>query len=123
MSDPLVLVSSHHIFLFKETHLTQCLQITGITGHVGFRVLVHALQSGYTIRGIVRREAQIDAIKTRASIQPFLDRLSFAIVPDITVDGAYDAVLKDVTYVVHVASPLPTDVSCLDSKFNISKTR
>jgi nucleoside-diphosphate-sugar epimerase len=89
------------------------IQITGISGHVGFKVLVHALQSGYTVRGVLRREAQIDAIKSQPSIQPFLDRLSFAVVPDITVDGAFGASLKDVTYVLHVASPLPSPVSHL----------
>jgi nucleoside-diphosphate-sugar epimerase len=78
---------------------------------VGFKVLATALQAGYTVRGAIRREAQIDTIKSQASIQPFLDHLSFAIVPDITVDGAFDAALKDVTYVLHVASPLPGAVS------------
>jgi nucleoside-diphosphate-sugar epimerase len=88
-------------------------QITGITGHVGFKVLVTALQAGYTVRGAIRREAQIDTIKSQASIRPFLDQLSFVIVPDITVDGAFDAALKDVTYVLHIASPLPAPVSNL----------
>ena len=35
--------------------------------------------------------------------------------PDITVDGAFVDALKDVTYVLHVASPIPsTPVSLLD---------
>jgi hypothetical protein len=36
------------------------------------------------------------------------------IVPDITVDGAFVDALKDVTYVLHVASPIPSPVSLLD---------
>jgi len=86
-------------------------QITGITGHVGFKVLVTALQAGYRVRGTIRREAQIETIKSQASIQPFLDQLSFTIVPDITLDGAFDAVLNEVTYVLHIASPPPSAVS------------
>lgn len=77
---------------------------------MGFKVLVTALQAGYTVRGAIRRESQIDTIKSQASIQLFLDHLSFAIVPDITVDGAFDAALKDAIYVLHVASPLPAAV-------------
>jgi nucleoside-diphosphate-sugar epimerase len=90
------------------------LQATGVTGHVGFRVLVYVLQSGYNVRAVVRREAQIDTIKSQKSIKPYLDHLSFTIVPDITVDHAFDDALKDITYVLHVASPLPSPVSPLD---------
>ena len=34
--------------------------------------------------------------------------------PDITVDGAFVDALKDVTYVLHVASPITSPVSLLD---------
>ena len=39
-------------------------------------------------------------------MRPYIDNLSFATVNDITKQGAYDEALKDVTYVVHMASPL-----------------
>jgi hypothetical protein len=32
------------------------------------------------------------------------------VVPDILKDGAFDATLKDVTYIIHIASPLPRKV-------------
>ena len=38
------------------------------------------------------------------------DPIEFFIVPDITADGAFDDVLKDVVFVEHVASPLPRAV-------------
>ena len=34
--------------------------------------------------------------------------------PDITIDGAFVDALKDVTYVLHIASPLPSPVSLFD---------
>ena len=63
---------------------------------------------------MVRREAQIDTIKSQESIKPYLAHLSFTIVPDITVDGAFVDALKDVTYVLHIASPIPSPVSLFD---------
>lgn len=85
--------------------------LTGGTGHIGFRTLVEALRAGYTVRAAIRRESSIAEIKATASIKPYLDKLSFVIVSDITKDGAFDEALKDVTYVVHLASPLakPTE--------------
>lgn len=35
-------------------------------------------------------------------------RLTFAIIPDITLSGAYDGVMDGVTHVIHIASPLVT---------------
>ena len=63
---------------------------------------------------MVRREAQIDTIKSQESIKLYLAHLSFTIVPDITVDGAFVDALKDVTYVLHIASPIPSPVSLFD---------
>ena len=34
--------------------------------------------------------------------------------PDITIDGAFVDALKDVTYVLHIASPTPSPVSLFD---------
>ena len=44
-------------------------------------------------------------------MQPYLANLSFVIVKDITKDGAFDEAVKDVDYVIHLASPLanPSD--------------
>lgn len=90
--------------------------ITGITGHVGFRVLVEALQAGYAVRGAVRSAAKIAAIRDAASVRALVDgdgdgagagRLEFVVVPDMLRPGAFDAALAGVVYVLHVASPLP----------------
>ncbi|RFU34690.1 hypothetical protein B7463_g1642, partial [Scytalidium lignicola] len=52
--------------------------ITGISGHVGFQTLSVALATGYRVRGI----------------------------DNLLKVGAFDTVVKDVTYIVHIASPL-----------------
>ncbi|GKT60965.1 3-beta hydroxysteroid dehydrogenase [Colletotrichum tofieldiae] len=89
----------------------ELLLITGVTGHVGFAVLTHALRAGHTVRCAVRSEAKAAFIRSRPQIRA-LDlpraRLNFAIVPDITADGAYDDAIRGVSSVIHVASPLAT---------------
>ncbi|KAL5344293.1 hypothetical protein ACLOAV_010722 [Pseudogymnoascus australis] len=81
--------------------------ITGATGFVGFAVLLQALRTGYRVRISVRHESQAEEIKQHAKIQPYVSSLQVVVVPDITEDGAFDAALAGVTYIEHVASPLP----------------
>jgi len=85
--------------------------LTGGSGHIGYRTLIEALSKGYNVRAAVRSDAKIAEIKAAKSTQPYLDQLSFIIVPDITKDGAFDEAVQDVDYIVHLASPLalPTD--------------
>lgn len=100
--------------------------ITGSTGHIGFRTLVHALRDGLTVRVSVRSPAKAASLLKRVSLKvPELrldktpvfeprqtrgpsDRLTFTIIPDITLEGAFDAALDGVTQIIHVASPLVT---------------
>lgn len=83
--------------------------VTGATGMIGYAVLLRLLQAGYQVRCAVRSQASFDRMVSLAPTQPYLSQLSNVIVPDITVAGCYDeAVAGDVTYVVHVASPIPT---------------
>ncbi|KAI9040286.1 uncharacterized protein KD926_008376 [Aspergillus affinis] len=66
--------------------------ITGGTGHVGFRPLVTALKAGYHFRAGIRSEDKNNEILSAPSIKALnlTDKLTFNIVPDLTVDGAYD---------------------------------
>ncbi|KAB8293723.1 hypothetical protein EYC80_009208 [Monilinia laxa] len=66
------------------------LLITGATGFIGFRTLLEALEAGYTISEFTSNK-----------------ELSFIEVPDILHPEAYTEALKDVTYAIHIASPIP----------------
>ena len=81
--------------------------ITGATGHVGFRTLRVALQSNYAVRVAIRKPEQENQIKSVASMQPYLEHLSFILVPDMAAPDAFSAAIKGVAYVIHVASPVP----------------
>ncbi|KAH6999342.1 hypothetical protein EDB80DRAFT_883696 [Ilyonectria destructans] len=85
---------------------TQLLVITGVSGHVGFRVLVEALTRRYSVRAIIRRADQSELIKGSKSIQPFLEQLEMTVVPDLLVPGTFDGVLDGASGIIHVASPL-----------------
>ncbi|TAQ88214.1 hypothetical protein B7494_g3457 [Chlorociboria aeruginascens] len=80
--------------------------ITGANGHLGFRVVVSALEAGYKVRAVVRRAAAAAQIKAAKSIQSFLGNLEIVFVEDFLKDGAYDEAIKGMDYVLHIASPI-----------------
>ena len=79
--------------------------ITGATGFIGFRTLIETLKAGYHVRAATRNESGIQKIKAANSTQPYLSQLEFVIVPDILKEDAYYEAVKDVDYVIHLASP------------------
>ncbi|KAJ6131557.1 hypothetical protein N7523_001263 [Penicillium sp. IBT 18751x] len=83
--------------------------ITGGTGHVGFRTLVTALKAGYQVRAAVRSESKKEELLSAPSIKELkpADKLTFVVVPDLMVDGAYNEAVKGVNYILHIASPVP----------------
>ncbi|KAJ0418746.1 hypothetical protein BJY00DRAFT_314660 [Aspergillus carlsbadensis] len=78
--------------------------ITGATGFIGAQVALRTLEAGHTVRFVVRREAQ--TAKLRALFSTYADKISFVVIPDITVSGGFDEAVQGVEYVIHVASPL-----------------
>jgi len=85
--------------------------ITGATGHIGFKALLDALSLGYHTRVAVRSESKKQTILTNHAFKALnaADRVSFVIVPDLTLPGAYDEAVKDVDYIIHIASPIGTE--------------
>lgn len=82
--------------------------LTGGTGHIGFRTLVLALQAGYNIRAAVRSDAKKDLILRNKEIKSLNPgpKLTFVIIEDISIPGAYDAAIQGADYVIHLASPI-----------------
>lgn len=93
--------------------------ITGATGHIGFRTLVFALQAGYRARVSSRKLAQAEALRHAESIKPYLGSIEFVEVPDFLADGAFDEAVRDVDYILHLASPIPTPELAADVKKHI----
>ena len=85
------------------------LLITGATGYVGFRVLIVALEAGYTVRCVVRSQAGADRLLANPVVKQLSPNRSlyFTIVPDFAAKGAFHQPLQGIPYVIHVASPIP----------------
>lgn len=79
--------------------------ITGATGFIGSHVVSQALAAGYNVRLSVRKEAQIDTLRKLFSENTA--QLDFIVIPDLSTPDAFNRALSDVTYVFHLASPMP----------------
>jgi dihydroflavonol-4-reductase len=80
--------------------------VTGGSGYIAGWCIAELLRRGYEVRTTVRdpgrEQGVVDAV---SSVAAPAGRLSFA-VADLTADDGWDAAVKDVDYVLHVASPL-----------------
>ncbi|KAI9150464.1 Ketoreductase CTB6 [Paramyrothecium foliicola] len=93
--------------------------LTGATGFLGYRILLDALETGYKVRVAVRSESKAHHLIRSAPVQKALsirksdvpDQLSWVAIPDMTLSaasGVWNAALKDITHIIHVASPIPS---------------
>jgi len=82
--------------------------ITGASGHMGFQAVINALELGHNVRAVVRTQAKANVILAAPSIKKLApgSKLQFVLVPDILTDGAYDKAVREVDYILHIASPL-----------------
>ena len=95
----------------KMPATSELVLITGATGFLGYGVLVEALKKGYQVRIAVRSQAKAQKVFEAPSFKALnlsKDQLTWVIVPDMAAPGAYDDAVKDVKYIIHVASPIPT---------------
>ena len=74
--------------------------VTGASGFLAAHVLNEFLSHGYEVVGTVRSEDA--ANRVRSTHAKFADKLSFAIVPDVAVAGAFDEAVKGVDGVNHL---------------------
>jgi dihydroflavonol-4-reductase len=81
--------------------------VTGASGFVALHTIIQLLQQGYNIRATLRslsREAEVR--ETIAKYVQANDRLE-TLPADLERDSGWDEAMKDVEYVLHVASPFP----------------
>lgn len=82
--------------------------VTGATGFIAQHIVDKLLARGYSVVGTARSESRYNPI-FEAFMQKYPEaKLTFEIVPDISVENAFDEVLKnhpEITAVLHTASP------------------
>jgi dihydroflavonol-4-reductase len=82
--------------------MAELVLVTGGSGYIAGWCIAELLRRGYEVRTTVRDPGRKQAVAEAAGPG---GRLSFA-VADLTADDGWDAALKGVDYVLHVASPL-----------------
>ena len=81
--------------------------ITGVTGHIAAHTTKMFLERGFRVRGTVR-DLEAAAWLTEGIFKSFVDGgdLELVQVPDLSAKHAFDAAIKGVSAVVHIASIL-----------------
>jgi nucleoside-diphosphate-sugar epimerase len=86
--------------------------ITGITSFIGTHVGQTALKSGYRIRGTSRSAEKLDRVRSYYKSKGYSEsEFDLVVVPDVSVDGAFDTSLDGVGKVIHIASPLSKGIT------------
>ncbi|KAJ6581945.1 hypothetical protein B0H19DRAFT_1117104 [Mycena capillaripes] len=81
--------------------------VTGASGFLATHVIAKAFEAGYAVRGTVRSAAKGQAIQQKYTHMG--DKFQFAIVDDL-VNGDLSDALKDISAVIHVASPFTVTI-------------
>ncbi|GME39343.1 hypothetical protein GTA08_BOTSDO08493 [Neofusicoccum parvum] len=78
--------------------------VTGANGYLGSAVASALLSAGYRVRGTVRSAPQHAWLASHLTRAHGAGRFELVSVPDMAAAGAFDAALKDVAGVIHVAA-------------------
>ncbi|KAH9911682.1 NAD-P-binding protein [Epithele typhae] len=78
--------------------------ITGANGYISAWTVKAFLDAGFSVRGTVREERKAEHLKKVFST--YGDRFEIALVPDMTLDDAFDAAAAGTSAIVHTASPV-----------------
>ncbi|KAF2474928.1 NAD(P)-binding protein, partial [Lindgomyces ingoldianus] len=88
--------------------------ITGVTGFIGYHILLHPDLHWVPVRAVVRSTEQITTLLKNESIGARYQQglVDFAHIPDFSDVGSWKVALCGVEVLIHVAGPLPW--KCLD---------
>src|SRR6266542_4487537 len=82
--------------------------VTGANGFIGLHTVVHSLGLGYNVRATVRTEEQENKVRETLSKHVDTNKLEF-FRADLTKDEGWNQAVNSCDYVLHLASPFPTD--------------
>ncbi|OGE47017.1 hypothetical protein PENARI_c075G08836 [Penicillium arizonense] len=90
--------------------LDQLILVTGASGFVATHIIDVFLRSGFLIRGTVRSYDKAEKVSQAFPEYVRDGRLTFTIVRDISSFNAFDEAVKDVTGIIHTATPFQMQV-------------
>ena len=79
--------------------------ITGSTGFIGSHVVDVTLKAGYRVRLSIRNPEQAEPIRQR--YPEYASKIETVVIPDISKQESFKKALENVTYIFHLASPMP----------------
>lgn len=88
--------------------------ITGVSGYIGFKTLILALEAGYQVRAVIRKAEQAKKLESHARVAPHNSNLEWVIIPDLSDTTSFNPHLGGVTGILHVASPLANETDDYD---------
>ena len=82
--------------------------VTGANGFIGLHTVLHFLKRGYNLRATVRTQEQGEKVRQTLAKHTDTSQLEF-IHADLTKDEGWDQAVAGCDFVLHLASPFPTD--------------
>ena len=82
--------------------------VTGANGFIGLHTVVHLLKAGYNVRATVRTKEQAANVRQTLSKYADTQRLEF-VHADLLGDDGWDQAVAGCDFVLHVASPFPSE--------------
>ena len=82
--------------------------ITGANGFIGLHTVLHFLKGGYNLCATVRTQEQGEKVRQTLAKHTDTTRLEF-VQADLTKDEGWDQAVAGCDFVLHLASPFPTD--------------
>ncbi|KAI1459463.1 NAD(P)-binding protein [Annulohypoxylon moriforme] len=80
--------------------------VTGVNGFIGSHIADQILQHGYRVRGTVRSMARDQWLKEHFEKKYGPGKFELVEVPDMLASGAFDEVVRGVSGLAHVATPV-----------------
>ena len=93
--------------------------ITGINGYIASHIGLELLKRGYSVRGTSRSPSAAQRLLSPEDgpFHPYHAQYQHMVVPDITVDGAFDDAVQGVYSIIHTASPVDFSLKTVDEFF------
>ena len=82
--------------------------VTGANGFIGLHTVLHFLKLGYNICATVRTQEQGEKVRQTLAKHTNTNQLEF-VSADLTRDEGWDQAAAGCDFVLHLASPFPTD--------------
>lgn len=86
--------------------MAETVLVTGISGFIAKHCALNLLGAGYRVRGTVRNLAKAEPVRATLAAHADVGRLDF-VEADLLADDGWDAAMRGVDGVIHLASPFP----------------